>query len=413
VCGAPAAATWDQPSATQISFAFAVKHPLRLVFQIPPRSSLAFNIPVLNLLPTIILPFVESKLNSPRFNAMKKLLLLASLCLFIIQTVFAWDYEGHRLVNQLALASLPKDFPAFALTPDAQERIAFLAGEPDRWRNSTNVELKNVNGPDHYIDLEDLSLYDLKPETLPPLRYDFMAQIARVRAAQPKRFAPIDPAKDTDHTRELSGFLPWAMTEYYAKLKSEFSYLKTFETAGGTPSEIANAQANVIYTMGVMGHFYGDASQPLHTTMHFNGWVGENPNHYTTDHTFHAWIDGGYISKTGIEGDLGAMKKKMRPAQVVNYHGQPAQSDQIFPAVVSFIVEQNKLVEPFYQMEKDQRFSGEGEVGMQGKAVIEGQLMKSGQFLGDIWYSAWQQSPADDFLARQLHRRVEAAKGSQ
>src|SRR2546430_9784743 len=23
----------------------------------------------------------------------------------------AWDYEGHRIVNQLALASLPKDFP--------------------------------------------------------------------------------------------------------------------------------------------------------------------------------------------------------------------------------------------------------------------------------------------------------------
>ena len=26
----------------------------------------------------------------------------------------AWDYEGHYIINQLALASLPANFPAFA-----------------------------------------------------------------------------------------------------------------------------------------------------------------------------------------------------------------------------------------------------------------------------------------------------------
>jgi hypothetical protein len=357
---------------------------------------------------TIVLPFLESTLNSPRLNAMKKLLLLAGFCALFGQTVFAWDYEGHRLVNQLALSSLPKDFPSFAVTSESQDRIAFLAGEPDRWRNTPNVELKHANGPDHYIDLEEISLYDLTPATLPPLRYDFMAQIARARAAHPDRFPPIDASKDSDHTRELSGFLPWTMTEYYAKLKSEFSYLKAFESAGGTPVEIANAQANIVYTMGVMGHFYGDASQPLHTTMHFNGWVGANPHHYTTNHTFHGWIDGGYILKTDIEGDLDGMKKKLRPAQPVTFNGQPAQSDQIFPAVVQFIAEQNKLVEPLYQMNEDKKLSGEGETGLQGKPFIEGQLIKASQFLGDIWYSAWQQAPVDDYLARQLRRRGEA-----
>jgi hypothetical protein len=355
---------------------------------------------------TIILPFIESTLNSPCLNAMKKLLLLAGLFTLVGQSVFAWDYEGHRLVNELGLASLPKDFPAFALTSEAQDRIAFLAGEPDRWRNTQSLELKNANGPDHYIDLEDLSLYELKPETLPPLRYDFMAQIARVRAAHPEKFPPIDASKDADHTRELSGFLPYTMTEYFAKLKSEFSYLKAFESAGGTPVEIANAKENIIYTMGVMGHFYGDAAQPLHTTMHFNGWVGPNPNHYTTDTHFHSLIDGGYIFKAGIEADLDAMKKKMRPAQILSF----AQADQVFPTIVSFIVEQNKQVEPVYQLEKDHKFSAEGEIGMRGKPLIEGQLMKGGQFLADIWYTAWQQAPMDDYLARQLHRRNEAPK---
>ncbi len=59
------------------------------------------------------------------------------------QTLFAWDYEGHRVVNQLALASLPTNFPGFVRTAEASERIAFLAGEPDRWRNAQELLLQH------------------------------------------------------------------------------------------------------------------------------------------------------------------------------------------------------------------------------------------------------------------------------
>ena len=59
----------------------------------------------------------------------------------------AWDYEGHRTVNQLALDSLPTNFPAFVFTAAARERIAFLGGEPDRWRNTPDLTLKHCNGP--------------------------------------------------------------------------------------------------------------------------------------------------------------------------------------------------------------------------------------------------------------------------
>jgi len=328
---------------------------------------------------------------------MEKTFLLMSLCVWFVSAARAWDYEGHRLVNRLALASLPKEFPAFALTPAAQDRIAFLAGEPDRWRNASDLALKHANGPDHYIDVEELALVGLKPETLPPLRYDFIVQIARERAAHPEKFPAIDPAKNSDHTRELIGLLPWTIAEYYAKLKSEFSYLKAFETSGGTPDEIAGAQANIIYTMGVMGHFVGDASQPLHTTTHFNGWVGDNPKHYATTNKFHTWIDGGFILKARVEDDFADMKKKLRAPQAV-----PA--DKFFTSLVTFLVEQNQLVEPLYQMDKDGKLSGEGDVAS-GKALIEGQLVKGGQLLGDIWYSAWQQAPVDTYLQRQLEKR--------
>src|SRR5437773_6507965 len=95
----------------------------------------------------------------------------------------AWDYEGHRVVNQLALASLPTNFPGFVHTVAAEERIAFLAGEADRWRNTPDLALKHFNGPDHYIDLEQLTPYGLKPEMLPVFRYDFVAALAVARKA--------------------------------------------------------------------------------------------------------------------------------------------------------------------------------------------------------------------------------------
>src|SRR5262245_19174928 len=69
---------------------------------------------------------------------------LAALTLFLTTLrAWTWDYEGHRIINELALASLPTNFPGFTLTKSARERVAFLAGEADRWRNSSDPALKH------------------------------------------------------------------------------------------------------------------------------------------------------------------------------------------------------------------------------------------------------------------------------
>lgn len=342
--------------------------------------------------------------------------ILGSICAFgaLAFQALAWDYEGHHAVNELALASLPPDFPAFALTPEAKTRIAFLAGEADRWRNETNLKegtglaLGHASGPDHYLDLEDLRLYGLTPQTLPPLRYDFVADIVKARQAHPDKFPPIDPAKDSDHTRELSGFLPWAITEQYQKLQSGFSTLAALEKAGGTPEEIANAKQNILYVMGVMGHFAGDASQPLHTTMYHHGWTtNDNPNHYTTSFKFHQWIDGGFFAATGGI-DVKKLTPKLHPAGKIAGAGEP---NGIFEKSVAFIVEANKLVEPLYILDRDGKLSNKEGRGAEGRAFLEGQLVKSGQLLGDLWYTAWATAPEDTFLEGQLKKRAVAAAG--
>jgi hypothetical protein len=115
----------------------------------------------------------------------KHFMLLAALGTLTLDAG-AWDYEGHHTINELALASLPKDF-GITLTPALKNRIAFLAGEPDRWRNVNDLPLKHVNGPDHYFDLEDVARCGLTPEALPIMRYDFVAAVALARAAHPEK----------------------------------------------------------------------------------------------------------------------------------------------------------------------------------------------------------------------------------
>lgn len=337
-------------------------------------------------------------------------IIISALLLLAAPRTRAWDYEGHRAVNQLALAALPKDFPAFVRAPAATERIAFLAGEADRWRNMPNeLPLVHCNGPDHYLDLDDLGEYGLTPQTLPIFRYDFTAKLALARAAHPEKFAPIDPAKNKDHTRELVGFLPWTIVEYCGKLKSGFSYLKAFQEHGGTPEEIANAQANIVYIMGVMGHFVGDAAQPLHVTKHHHGWVGDNPQGYSTWYGFHQWIDGDYFRKTGgIKAE--SLAGKIRPAKIV---GDPTKPEDLFNQTVAYLLETQKQIEPLYQLDKERKLSAEGEPGLAGRAFLDGQLVKAGQMLGDLWFSAWQQATEDKYLIRQLTERKAASEGTQ
>lgn len=316
-------------------------------------------------------------------------------------SVSAWNYEGHRVVNRLALDSLPDDFPAFAKTAASRERIAFLAGEADRWRNTPDLPLRHVNGPDHFLDIEDMESYGVSFEYFTPFRYVFVEQLTRARIQSPDKVPPVDKAKNFDRTKQFVGFLPWTILEYYGKVKSGFSYLKAYEQSG-TPEEVRQAQMNIIYVMGVMGHFCGDASQPLHTTKHYNGWVGENPNEYTTARSFHSWIDGGYLQKVGGI-DEAELSSKLRPAKHRNtIRGR---TDYILPEIMTFIREQHALVEPLYQLDKSGKLSGEGEEGLQGKPFLEGQLLKAGQLLGDLWYTAYKNAPADRYLLSYLAKR--------
>lgn len=338
-------------------------------------------------------------------------LMAASVVALAVSPVLlrAWDYTGHRMVNQVALASLPEEFPGFVQEAAAAERIRFLAGEPDRWRNVSDLIMKQSGGSwsDHFIDLEQLPAAGIDPAAVTSFRYDFIVAFAAGRAANAHKFPPIDPAKNADHTREWPGFAPWAIAEYYARLKSAFSYLKAFEE-NGTPEEIANAQANAIYVMGVMGHYVGDLAQPLHTTDHHNGWVGDNPHGYTQSKTFHSWIDGGFIAHVGIRPEH--VVPRTAPAKLISVEPRNDGREPVFVAIMDYLLAQHALVEPLYRMEKDGKFNADAADHSAGRAFIEDQLLKGGHMLGSLWLTAWRNAGPDVYLRTQLLKRQAATQ---
>jgi hypothetical protein len=322
----------------------------------------------------------------------------------------AWDYEGHRIVNQLALSALPPEFPAFAREPANAARIAFLAGEADRWRNVPDLPVKHSGGSwtDHFCDLEYLPEAGLDLDKISSFRFDFVVQFAAGRAANAGNFKPIDPARNADHTQEWPGFAPWAITEAFGRLRSGFSYLRVFEELG-TPDEIENARANIVYMMGVMGHNVGDCAQPLHTTKHYNGWSGQNPKGYTTWNGIHAWIDGGLAAKAGIR--IAPLLPQVGSAEVISLAPREDRRDPMFVAVFDYLRRQHTMVEPLYQLEKDGKL-GQAEgavVSEEARAFVEQRLLDGGRMLAAIWLTAWRGAVPDTYLRAALVRRQAAA----
>ena len=326
----------------------------------------------------------------------------------LLPSARAWDYEGHRLVNQAALAALPAEFPDFARAPEAAERIAYLGGAPDRWRNNPDPPVRNATNPDHYFDLEYIGLAGLKLEEISDLRHVYAVQFATGRAARVAAFPPLDPVKNADRTQEMSGFLPWTITEHQGKLASAFSCLRVYRELG-TPAEIANAEADVIQAMGVLGHYVGDSAQPLHTTMHHNGWVGDNPRDFSRWPGLHAWIDGGFIAKAGI--GLAHVQLAVKPASAWALQpAAPGGRDPMFEAVLAHLAAQHARVLPLYELEKAGAFKAEvAATSVEGRAFVVDSLRTGAQALADLWWMAWKHAAPDVYLRTRLLQRKNAA----
>ena len=109
---------------------------------------------------------------------------------------------------------------AFVFADSGRAQVGYEAGEPDRYRSIHMAQLRQENEPDHYIDIEKLEQFGLTFSTIPPLRYEYLRDMAIAKHEHPESVEPYNEKRDPARTQEWPGFLPYAIMEHYGKLVS-------------------------------------------------------------------------------------------------------------------------------------------------------------------------------------------------
>lgn len=282
---------------------------------------------------------------------------LFPLSLFFILSVpaHAWGNEGHRLINRLAASSLPADVPAFLHSESALDEMEYLGPEPDRWRSPAEPELNAAQAPEHFINLESADA--LGP--LPRNRLEFESKV----------FA------SGQHPEKI-GLQPWQTDEVWERLKAALREYRKLHAAGKNTQEVEQA---AIFYAGWLGHYVGDGAQPLHTSIQYNGWVGPNPNGYTTEHTIHWQFEGPFV---GANIQRPQVEPRMTPAHAIE--------GDLFAAYVAYLRQSATYVEKVYQLEKAGGFVGAG--SEESRDFAAARLAAGASMLRDMIYTAWLQS---------------------
>jgi hypothetical protein len=284
------------------------------------------------------------------------------LPVMLVEQGLAWGREGHMMINRLAGAALPADVPEFLRSKEALDALEYYGPEPDRWKSPGEPELNAAQSPEHFIDLE---YADLVGE-LPRRRYDFVRALAFAQKSHPD--LPLSPEK--------VGLQPYETVEVWERLKSA---MRDYRKLKADHKETKPVENEIVFLAGWLGHYVADGSQPLHTTIQYNGWTGPNPNGYTTEHKIHALFESIYVSANIKAADVAPLI----PAK-------PALVGDIFTDYMAYLRHTNTLVEKTYQLEKAGAFTGAGTP--EGKTFTEERLAAGATELRDMIYSAWVKS---------------------
>src|SRR5689334_19750848 len=225
----------------------------------------------------------------------------ALLAFFAPSAALAWGATGHRFIGEVAIQALPDEIPAFLRTPDVARNIGELAREPDRWRGSGQVH-DAERDPGHFVNVGDnLQILDGPLlSALPPTRSDYDTALRAAGATQYK-----------------AGYLPYSIIDGFQQLKTDFAYWR-IDAAGERFAKSRTArewfaqdrglrETLVVRDLGVWAHFVGDASQPMHASVHYDGWGDlPNPEGFSTQRGIHLHFEGAYVHANVKQNDIAA-----------------------------------------------------------------------------------------------------------
>lgn len=285
---------------------------------------------------------------------------------------WAWGAIGHEWVSGIAIEKLPDSIPEFVRTPEAAAEIAVMGRELDRSKGAGKTH-DAERDPGHYVNLDD----EAKVLGVLPL-----AQLPDTR----EQYDTLLRAGGT--TQYKAGYLSYSIIDGWQQIRKDFAYwralTKAIETAT-TPEERAWFEADrrlreklTLRDIGIWSHYIGDASQPLHVSVHYNGWGNyPNPSLFTT-RKIHAYFEGLFVRQN--------LKRAPVAAEVGPYQTCGCSIEE---RTKTLLLASLAHVGPLYSLEKDGGFKRGEERGI---VFATARLAAGAQAARDLIVDAWLDS---------------------
>lgn len=176
--------------------------------------------------------------------------ILLGLMLAMSTDAFAWGRRGHQIVGETA-ATLASQTPGAAGLRAHSFDMGYYANVPDIiWKKPATYAFEK---PQHYMDLEIFErAFKAKPEIKDPLllsRKEFEAAFPDIK--------------------EDAGRLFWRVRELLARVHEAAIQLRALPEQKGQARQ--DLQAKWIVPAGVLAHYLGDLSMPMHVSENFDG----------------------------------------------------------------------------------------------------------------------------------------------
>jgi hypothetical protein len=297
---------------------------------------------------------------------------LAAIAIALPGSVLGWGSTGHRFIGEAAMKSLPAELPGFLRTPQAALDVGEYSREPDRAKGAGRLHDADRD-PGHFLDLNDdgTALGGPKLSALPTTRAEYETALRAVGQDSWK-----------------AGYLPYSIVDRWEQLAKDLAYWRVLSAAEANPAWSAHKafftadrrrrEGQILIAVGELAHFVGDGSQPLHVTVHFNGWGDfPNPGGYTTA-KIHGPFESDLVQATVTEAGVLA---KMAPPRDCHC---PVQK-----RVADYLAATGALVVPLYQLEKA---GGLAPGDPRGPAFATQQIAVGASELRDLIVDAWKMS---------------------
>ena len=272
----------------------------------------------------------------------QSIFLLLVTSAFSLSDAWGWGGAAHKFINQNAVQHLP---PAMVQLAAQKVFLTDHASDADARKSSDPSE-----DPKHYIDLESYTDFQHLPA-------DLSIVVAQYGLSNVQSY----------------GILPWAIVATVDSLTAQFRRADW---------------ENAYQSAADLGHYVGDAYQPLHCTVNYNGGLTGNPGIHSQ---YETKMIGQYLSSLSVHPDS------------VSY------VSDVYSLALSTTLHSNSYVDSIMQADDAARTASgwTGTTGTGPQLYYATLWERTGQFTRDLlqdatrdiaslWYTAWMNAGVSD-----------------